>query len=111
MASRFRSVTPRRCLWLLFFYLCIATKYVSYSLTFRCIPSQPAVHDLTLAYALSLPPTSNHPLHSQPLVLMNIAVIRELFVVSPLKPPVASPMKRKNIRDSSSTSPKKQMRV
>ncbi|KAF8503845.1 hypothetical protein JB92DRAFT_3123363 [Gautieria morchelliformis] len=40
---------------------------------------------------------------------MSIPVIREMLVISPPKPPVASPMKRKNIRDGPSTSPKKKI--
>ncbi|KAF8491537.1 hypothetical protein JB92DRAFT_3128340 [Gautieria morchelliformis] len=40
---------------------------------------------------------------------MSIPVIREMLVISPPKPPVASPMKRKNIRDGPSTIPKKKI--
>ncbi|KAF8479919.1 hypothetical protein JB92DRAFT_2837708 [Gautieria morchelliformis] len=40
---------------------------------------------------------------------MSIPVIREMLVISPPKPPVASPMKRKNIRDGPSMSPKKKI--
>ncbi|KAF8529411.1 hypothetical protein JB92DRAFT_3139600 [Gautieria morchelliformis] len=40
---------------------------------------------------------------------MSIPVIREMLVISPPKPLVASPMKRKNIRDGHSTSPKKKI--
>jgi hypothetical protein len=39
---------------------------------------------------------------------MNIPVIREIFLIVPPMPAVASPMQRKNIRDGPSTSPKKQ---
>ncbi|KAF8526692.1 hypothetical protein JB92DRAFT_2826455 [Gautieria morchelliformis] len=40
---------------------------------------------------------------------MSIPMIREMLVISPPKPPVASPMKRKNIRDGPSTIPKKKI--
>ncbi|KAF8496949.1 hypothetical protein JB92DRAFT_3125901 [Gautieria morchelliformis] len=40
---------------------------------------------------------------------MSIPLIHKMLVISPPKPPVASPMKRKNVRDGPSTSPKKKI--
>lgn len=42
---------------------------------------------------------------------MTVPIIREILVISPPKPLVASPMKRKNIKDGPLTSPKKKRRM
>ncbi|KAF8531091.1 hypothetical protein JB92DRAFT_244106 [Gautieria morchelliformis] len=114
------ALSLRRCLWLLSAYLRIATKYdqsLSYSLTLLMYtfstgcPQSRACLRLQFS-SLCLPLSSETRSTPSPYkVLMDIPVIGEMLVVSPPKPPVASPMKRKNVRDGPLTSPKKQMHV